>query len=173
MHTSRYRGCDLSLSSHSLTANQGGAECHHCGHPQQNRCEASAPPHPNHAKGPDLVGTKFAGARTHRQTGTNSMQYANASIGVTPQQMHTSQGYTQEPRLPTGPRPDTLTHTRQAEALELRCPGKVHGPPPYHIPVHINITIEVCRCKVYIEMYTSPRKYTLLSSALRRHVINS
>ena len=48
---------------------------------------------------------------------------------VTPQQMHTSQGLTQEPRLPTVPRPDTLTHTRQAEALELRCTGKVHGPP--------------------------------------------
>ena len=30
VHTSRYRGCDLSLSSHSPTANQGGAECHHC-----------------------------------------------------------------------------------------------------------------------------------------------
>ena len=38
MHTSRYRCCDLSLSSPSPTANQGGAECHHCGHPQQNRC---------------------------------------------------------------------------------------------------------------------------------------
>ena len=36
-------------------------------------------------------------------------------------------GYTQEPRLPTYPRLDTLTHTRQVEALELRCPGKVHG----------------------------------------------
>ena len=36
----------LSLSSHSPTANQGGTECHHCGHPQQNRCpthEVSAP----------------------------------------------------------------------------------------------------------------------------------
>ena len=34
------------------------AECHHCGHPQQNRCpmhEASAPPHPNLAKGPDFA----------------------------------------------------------------------------------------------------------------------
>ena len=26
-------------------------------------------------------GHKFAGARTHRQTGINSMQYANASLG--------------------------------------------------------------------------------------------
>ena len=32
VHTSRYRGCDVCLSSHSPTANQGGAECHHCGH---------------------------------------------------------------------------------------------------------------------------------------------
>ena len=44
MHTSRYQDCDLSLSSHSPTANQGGAECHHCGHPQQNRCPMVPPP---------------------------------------------------------------------------------------------------------------------------------
>ena len=89
-HTSRYRGCDLSLSSHSPTANQGGAECHHCGHPQQNRCpmhEASAPPHPNHAKGPDLAGT--------------------ITSKCTP-----LKGYTQEPRLPTGPGLDTLTQDK-------------------------------------------------------------
>ena len=28
VHTSRYRSCDLSLCSHSPTANQGSAECH-------------------------------------------------------------------------------------------------------------------------------------------------
>ena len=35
-------------------------------------------------------GHKFAGARTHRQTGTNSMQYANASWGDTPANAHLS-----------------------------------------------------------------------------------
>ena len=60
VHNSRYRSCDLSLSSHSPTANQGGADCHHRGHPQQNRCnmhKVSAPPHPDTHKGPDLAGT--------------------------------------------------------------------------------------------------------------------
>ena len=60
VHASRYQSCDLSLSSRSPTANQGGAECHHCGYPQQNLCpvhEVSAPHHPDHAKGPDLGGT--------------------------------------------------------------------------------------------------------------------
>ena len=121
-NTSRYRSCDLShatahytmlqhsapchsplsLSSHSPTANQGGTECHHCGHPQQNRCpmhEASACPHPNHAKGPD-----FAGPRTNRQTGTNSMQCANVSWGDTPA-MHTSQGLHPRAKAPYWPPP--------------------------------------------------------------------
>ena len=50
--------------------------------------------------------------------------------GVTPQQMHTSQGLHPRAKAPYWPPPrHSLTHTRQAEALELRCPGKVHGPP--------------------------------------------
>ena len=84
VHTSRYRSCDLSLSSHSPTANQGGAECHHCGHPQQNPCpmhEVSASPWFDAQRNQISQRHEFAGARTHKQTGTNSMQYANASWG--------------------------------------------------------------------------------------------
>ena len=37
-----------------------------------------------------LQGHKFVGARTHRQAGPNSMQYANASWGDTPANAHLS-----------------------------------------------------------------------------------
>ena len=66
--------------------------------------------------------------RVHLLTPTS--QRDQISQGISSQGPgHRQTGHTQEPRLPTGPRPDTLTHTRQAEALELRCPGNVHGPP--------------------------------------------
>ena len=67
---------------------------------------------------------------TDRQAPTPcSMQMPH---GVTPQQVHTSQGLHPRAKAPYWPPPrhsTTYRPTRQAEALELRCPGKVHGPP--------------------------------------------
>ena len=42
IHTSRYRGVDLSRSSQHPTAIPGGAECHNCEHPQL-RCPMHCP----------------------------------------------------------------------------------------------------------------------------------
>ena len=36
-------GTEAVISALAPTANQGGAECHHCGHPQQNRCPMYGP----------------------------------------------------------------------------------------------------------------------------------
>ena len=108
VHTSRYRGCDLSLSSHSPIANK---ECHHCGHPAAKplpyaRGECTSSPQPR-------KGTRFrrdissqGPGHTGRQAPTPcSMQMPHG----TPANAHLK-GYIQEPRLPTGPHPDTLTH---------------------------------------------------------------
>ena len=61
----QHRSCDsLGLSSHSPTANQSGAECHHCGHPHPRQTTRRLlTPHPAHAKGPDLAGTSSLGPR--------------------------------------------------------------------------------------------------------------
>ena len=96
VHTSRYQGCDLNLISHSPTANQGGTECHHCS-------KIVALCTPTSQRDQISQGHKFAGARTYRQAPTPcSMQMPH---GVTPQQMHTSQGLHPRAKAPYWPPP--------------------------------------------------------------------
>ena len=94
-------------------------------------------------------GHKFKAARTHKQTGTNSMQYANASWGDTPANAHLSRqsrGLQPRAKASSGPRPDTLaqktrwgagTKTSGESSWPTTC-GKT-----YSLPIQI-LSLEPC-----------------------------
>ena len=113
MHTSRYRG---SASSHSPTTNQGSAKSYHCARPQQNPYA--------YARGECISSPRRAiGARSRWDTSSLGQDtqadmhqleaVCKCLMGRHPSNYTPLKGYTQEPRLPTGHRPDTLAQTRQ------------------------------------------------------------